>query len=60
MDVLTEVDFLIETPLRIIFSRMKVPAKYPAHKAEMIIPEINKAAPTIKIISLFVTYPQRC
>jgi hypothetical protein len=39
---------------------MNVPVKYTAHNAEMIIPEINKAAPTIKIISLFVTYPQRC
>jgi hypothetical protein len=38
---------------------MNVPAKDIAHNAEMSIPEINKAAPTIKIISLFVTYPQR-
>jgi hypothetical protein len=29
---------------------MNVPAKDPAHNAEMIIPEINNAAPTIKIM----------
>jgi hypothetical protein len=34
---------------------MNVPANDTAHDAE-----INKAAPTIKIIRLFVTYPQRC
>jgi hypothetical protein len=44
MDVLTEVGGLIEKPLRIIFLRMKVPAKYPAHNTEMIIRETNKAA----------------
>jgi hypothetical protein len=50
MDVFTEVDGLIETSLRIVFSRINVSAKDPAHKAEMIIPEINKAAPIIKIM----------
>jgi hypothetical protein len=29
---------------------MNVPAKDPAHNAEMIIPDINKAAPIIKIM----------
>jgi hypothetical protein len=32
------------------FSRMIVPAKYPAHTAEMTIPEINITAPAIKIM----------
>jgi hypothetical protein len=50
MDVFTEAAGLIETPLRIVFSRMNVPAKNPAHNTEMIMPEINKAAPTIKIM----------
>jgi hypothetical protein len=50
MDVFTEAAGLIETPPRIVFSRIKAPAKDPAHKAEMIIPEINKAVPIIKII----------
>jgi hypothetical protein len=43
MDAFTEAG-LIETPLRIVFSYMNVPANDPAHNAEMIIPEINNAA----------------
>ena len=42
MDVLTEVGGLIEKSLRIIFSRMKVSAKYPAHNTEMIISETKQ------------------
>jgi hypothetical protein len=33
-----------------VFSRMIMPAKEPAHNIEMTIPEINNTAPTIKII----------
>jgi hypothetical protein len=60
MDVFIEVAGLIKIPFKTVFSRMNVPAKDTAHNAEIIIPKINKAAPTIKIISLFVTYAQRC
>jgi len=38
IDVFTEVAGLIETPLRTVFSLMIVPAKDPAHDAEMTIP----------------------
>jgi hypothetical protein len=52
MDVFTEAAGLIESPLRIVFSCINLPAKNAAHDAEITIPEINKAAPTITI-----TYP---
>lgn len=60
MDVFTEVDDLIKIPFKTVFSHMNAPAKDTTHNADMNTPEINKAAPTIKIISLFVTYPERC
>jgi hypothetical protein len=41
---------LIETPFRIVFSRRNGLANDSAHNAEMTIPEINKAAPMIKIM----------
>jgi hypothetical protein len=37
-------------PLRIVFSLINLTAKDPAHNAEIIIPEINKVAPIIKIM----------
>ncbi len=37
-------------PLRIAFSLINLAAKDSAHNAEIIIPEINKAAPIIKIM----------
>jgi len=43
-------DGLIETPFRIVFSRINGPANDSAHNAEMTIPEINKAPPIIKIM----------
>jgi hypothetical protein len=50
MDLFTEVAGLIKLPFKTVLSRMNVPAKDTAHNAEMIIPEINKAAPKIKIM----------
>ena len=48
--VFTKPDGLIETPFRIVFSRINGPANDAAHNAEMTIPEINKAPPIIKIM----------
>jgi hypothetical protein len=50
VDTFTEEAGLLEIPLTILFSYMNVPAKNPAHNTEIIMPVINKAAPTIKIM----------
>jgi hypothetical protein len=50
VEAFTEPAGLIEAPLRIVLSRRIVPAKGTAHNAEITIPEISKAAPTISIM----------